>query len=219
MDNIVYFHGAKVSLAPFFVIFYAWELRKLGEVCQINGRIGFRGYTEKDIISKEKGGVLAFTPTNIVNNHLVLNVRNTYITRIKYDESPEIMVENGNILFVKTGSTLGKSALITGLNEDSTVNPQVVVIKTDIPNQKILSTILTTDKVQSQIASVKIGGAVPTMTETELKNIELAIPINEDEKKQIGAYFRTLDHLITLHQRKLETLKKLKKAMLQKMFI
>ena len=197
----------------------AWELRKLGEVCQINGRIGFRGYTEKDIISKEKGGVLAFTPTNIVNNHLVLNVRNTYITRIKYDESPEIMVENGNILFVKTGSTLGKSALITGLNEDSTVNPQVVVIKTDIPNQKILSTILTTDKVQSQIASVKIGGAVPTMTETELKNIELAIPINEDEKKQIGAYFRTLDHLITLHQRKLETLKKLKKAMLQKMFI
>ena len=30
----------------------AWELRKLGEVCQINGRIGFRGYTEKDIISK-----------------------------------------------------------------------------------------------------------------------------------------------------------------------
>ena len=196
----------------------AWELRKLGEVCQINGRIGFRGYTEKDIISKEKGGVLAFTPTNIVNNHLVLNVRNTYITRIKYDESPEIMVENGNILFVKTGSTLGKSALITGLNEDSTVNPQVVVIKTDIPNQKILSTILTTDKVQSQIASVKIGGAVPTMTETELKNIELAIPINEDEKKQIGAYFRTLDHLITLHQRKCETLQKLKKSMLQKMF-
>ena len=32
MDNIVYFHGAKVSLAPFFVIFYAWELRELGEI-------------------------------------------------------------------------------------------------------------------------------------------------------------------------------------------
>ena len=31
MDNIVYFHGAKVSLAPFFVIFYAWEQRELGE--------------------------------------------------------------------------------------------------------------------------------------------------------------------------------------------
>ncbi len=84
----------------------------MGEVCQINGRIGFRGYTEKDIIPKEQGGVLAFTPTNIVNNQLALNVKNTYITRAKYDESPEIMVKNGNILFVKTGSTLGKSALV-----------------------------------------------------------------------------------------------------------
>ena len=181
---------------------FSWEQRKLGEVCQINGRIGFRGYTEKDIIPKEQGGVLAFTPTNIVNNQLTLNVRNTYITRVKYDESPEIMVKNGNILFVKTGSTLGKSALVTGFTEDSTVNPQVVVIKTDIPNQKILSTILTTDKVQSQVASVKIGGAVPTMTETELKNIELSMPINEDERIKIGAFFSKLDNIITLHQRK-----------------
>ena len=214
--------GAKFFLAPCFFAVYitiSWEQRKLGEVCQINGRIGFRGYTEKDIISKEQGGVLAFTPTNIVNNQLTLNVRNTYITRIKYDESPEIMVKNGNILFVKTGSTLGKSALVTGFNEDSTVNPQVVVIKTDIPNQKILSTILTTDKVQSQVASVKIGGAVPTMTETELKNIELSMPINEDERIKIGSFFSHLDSLITLHQRKLETLQKMKKSLLQKMFV
>ncbi len=193
----------------------AWEQRKLGEVCQINGRIGFRGYTEKDIIPKEQGGVLAFTPTNIVNNQLALNVKNTYITRAKYDESPEIMVKNGNILFVKTGSTLGKSALVTGFNEDSTVNPQVVVIKTGVSNQKILSTILTTDKVQSQVASVKIGGAVPTMTETELKNIELSMPVNEDERIRIGTFFTELDTLITLHQRKLETEKKKKKAIMQ----
>lgn len=195
-----------------------WEQRELGDVCQIDGRIGFRGYTEKDIIPKEQGGVLAFTPTNIVNNQLVLNVKNTYITRAKYDESPEIMVKNGNILFVKTGSTLGKSALVTGFHEDSTVNPQVVVIKTNISNQKILSTILTTDKVQSQVASVKIGGAVPTMTETELKNIELSMPVNEDEKIKIGTFFTELDRLITLHQRKCDKLIQFKAAMLKKMF-
>lgn len=195
-----------------------WEQRKLGEVCQINGRIGFRGYTEKDIIPKEQGGVLAFTPTNIVNNQLALNVKNTYITRAKYDESPEIMVKNGNILFVKTGSTLGKSALVTGFNEDSTVNPQVVVIKTGVSNQKILSTILTTDKVQSQVASVKIGGAVPTMTETELKNIELSMPVNEDERIRIGTFFTELDSLITLHQRKCDKYKSIKAGLIRKLF-
>ena len=45
----------------------------------------------------------------------------------------------------------------------------------------------------------------------------ISIPSIE-EQRQIGAYFRTLDHLITLHQRKCETLQKLKKSMLQKMF-
>ena len=42
----------------------AWEQRKLGEVIRLNGRIGFRGYTEKDIVSKDDGGVLTFSPTN-----------------------------------------------------------------------------------------------------------------------------------------------------------
>ena len=41
-----------------------WEQRKLGEVIRLNGRIGFRGYTEKDIVSKDDGGVLTFSPTN-----------------------------------------------------------------------------------------------------------------------------------------------------------
>ena len=45
----------------------------------------------------------------------------------------------------------------------------------------------------------------------------ISIPSIE-EQRQIGTYFRTLDHLITLHQRKCETLQKLKKSMLQKMF-
>ena len=42
----------------------AWEQRKLGEVIRLNGRIGFRGYKEKDIVSKDDGGVLTFSPTN-----------------------------------------------------------------------------------------------------------------------------------------------------------
>ena len=190
----------------------------MGEVCKMNGRIGFRGYTEKDIISKEAGGVLTFSPTNIVDNQLTIGVKNTYITKEKYEESSEIMVKNGNILFVKTGSTLGKSALVTGIEEDCTVNPQVVVIKVEADSQKILSVALTSLPVQKQITAVKIGGAVPTMTETELKNIDLFLPQSSDERIKIGEYFTDLDNLITLHQRKCDEMKKLKKYMIQKMF-
>ena len=197
----------------------AWEQRKLGELVRLNGRIGFRGYTEKDIISREEGGVLTFSPTNIVDNKLTTTCRNTYITRFKYDESPEIKVHNGDILFVKTGSTLGKSALITGLFEDATLNPQVVVMRANKGDEEFISSMLITDNVLKQVSAAKIGGAVPTLTETKIKDFDVVIPCNKDERHKIGAYFKNLDHLITLHQRELEKLQNIKKSMLEKMFV
>ena len=181
---------------------FSWEQRKLGEVIRLNGRIGFRGYTEKDIVSKDDGGVLTFSPTNIVDNKLTTNCKNTYITRFKYDESPEIKIHNGDILFVKTGSTLGKSALVTGLSEDATLNPQVVVMRTNNLNVEFLAAMLVTNAIISQVNSAKIGGAVPTLTETRIKDFDVAIPVSEAEKEQIGQFFSQLDNLITLHQRK-----------------
>ena len=196
----------------------AWEQRKLGDIVRLNGRIGFRGYTEKDIISKEAGGILTFSPTNIVGNTLTTSCKNTYITRFKYDESPEIQVHNGDILFVKTGSTLGKSALITGLLEEATLNPQIVVMRVKAGEEQFIATVLTTESILKQVNSSKIGGAVPTLTETKIKEFSISIPSNDEEKKKIGNYFKLLDHLITLHQRKLDKLVKVKKAMLEKMF-
>lgn len=191
----------------------AWEQRKLGEVIQLNGRIGFRGYTEKDIVSKDDGGILTFSPTNIVDNKLTTNCKNTYITRFKYDESPEIKIHNGDILFVKTGSTLGKSALVTGLSEDATLNPQVVVMRTNNLNAEFLAAMLVTNTIISQVNSAKIGGAVPTLTETRIKDFDVAIPVSEAEKEQIGKFFGQLDRLITLHQRELEETKTYKKTL------
>ena len=197
----------------------AWEQRKLGEVIRLNGRIGFRGYTEKDIVSKNDEGVLTFSPTNIVDNKLTTNCKNTYITRFKYDESPEIKIHNGDILFVKTGSTLGKSALVTELSEDATLNPQVVVMRSNNLNVDFLAAMLVTNSITSQVNSSKIGGAVPTLTEMRIKDFDVAIPVSETEGEQIGHFFRQLDGLITLHQRKLEELKNMKKTLLQQMFV
>ena len=200
LDHLITLHQ---RITPYFLKInaFVWEQRKLGDSCKLNGRIGFRGYTEKDIISKEAGGVLTFSPTNIVDNKLTIECKNTYITREKYDESPEIKISNGDILFVKTGSTLGKSALVAGLKEDASINPQIVVMHVEKDTENFMSNVLITDRVMKQVAAVKIGGAVPTMTETELKNFTYFAPAEKEEKKKIGDFFRTLDHLITLHQR------------------
>lgn len=202
LDNLITLHHRKPYFWNKFIVI-DWEQRKLGDSCKLNGRIGFRGYTEKDIISKGAGGVLTFSPTNIVDNKLTIECKNTYITREKYDESPEIKISNGDILFVKTGSTLGKSALVAGLKEDASINPQIVVMRVEKDTENFMSNVLITDRVMKQVAAVKIGGAVPTMTETELKNFTYFAPAEKEEKKKIGDHFRTLDNLITLHHHKL----------------
>lgn len=197
----------------------AWEQRKLGDLIFLNGRIGFRGYTEADIVSKDEGGVLTFSPTNIVDNRITIKCKNTYITRLKYDESPEIKVYNGDILFVKTGSTLGKSALVKDIFEDATLNPQVVVMRPNNLSSEFLSVMMLTDNILSQVRKSRIGGAVPTLTESTIKAFDTLIPKNNEEAQKIGKIFGCLDYVITLHQRKLDKLQEVKKGLLQKMFV
>ena len=59
---------------------------------------------------------------------------------------------------------------------------------------------------------------VPQLTVPQLAKYEVAFPRQLDEEEHIGAFFKQLDHLITLHQRKYDKLTKVKKAMLEKMF-
>ena len=62
------------------------------------------------------------------------------------------------------------------------------------------------------------GTSYPAINSSDLANIKISLPNNSTEQQQIGTYFSNLDHLITLHQRKCEQTKTLKKYMLQKMF-
>ncbi len=195
-----------------------WVNYKLGEIVDIRGRIGFRGYTKSDIINKEDGGVLTFSPTNIIYNKLKNTVHDTYITKEKYEESPEIMVKTGDILFVKTGSTLGKSTLVANLNEEATVNPQIVVMRVKVFfHQKFTSTYLTLNKILRQVAQTRIGGAIPTLTESEIKKFQVSFPVYEEQQK-IGEFFSKLDRQIELEEQKLAKLEEQKKGYMQKIF-
>ena len=65
---------------------------------------------------------------------------------------------------------------------------------------------------------LSFGTGQPLVKASELKSLLLSMPRNALEKKQIGTFFRHLDRLITLHQRKRGRLENIKKAMLEKMF-
>ena len=120
-----------------------WNKYKLEELTSIVGRIGFRGYTTNDIVEKGNGAI-ALSPTNIVNNKLTYDKDNTYISFYKYEESPEIKIQQGDVIFVKTGSTVGKVAYVETLICETTLNPQVVVLKNIKCHNFLLSVILST---------------------------------------------------------------------------
>ena len=61
-------------------------------------------------------------------------------------------------------------------------------------------------------------GALPSYNATDVENLDIKMPIDINEQKVIGEFFANLDNLIILHQRKIDKLKNLKKAMLEKMF-
>lgn len=69
------------------------------------------------------------------------------------------------------------------------------------------------------IANQSTGSKMPRADWNLVSNLEFAVPVSGDEQSKIGGYFSSLDTLITLHQRKLDELKNMKKTLLQQMFV
>jgi len=156
----------------------------LGEVCEIKGRIGYRGYTKNDLVEKGEGAI-TLSPSNIQKNKFITE-ECTYISWFKYEESPEIKVFEGDILFVKTGSTYGKVALVEELNEKATINPQFVVLKDIKCLNKFLFYAMTTDTFRAQVENIIGGAATPTLSQTNLAELEIPLPPLPEQQRIVS---------------------------------
>ena len=74
-----------------------------------------------------------------------------------------------------------------------------------------------TDKAKKKIENITTGNTIKHILASDMQEFVVDVP-NYEEQKVIASYFRNIDHLITLHQRKCDEVKSLKKYMLQKMF-
>lgn len=159
------------------------EWKKLGDICEIKGRIGFRGYTRDDQVDKGKGAI-SLSPGNIDNGSM--NYEScTYITWDKYEESPEIKVNEGDIILCKTAS-VGKVARIHHLPEKATINPQLVLIKNIQTNPQYLFYVLDDKPFQSKIKGLAGIGSVPNVSQAKLSAIEIPIPSLFEQIRIVG---------------------------------
>lgn len=149
------------------------EYVKLGNICNIKGRIGFRGYTRDDQV-KEGEGALSLSPSNIQNGQIDYT-KGTFISWKKYNESPEIITYDGDIIFCKTAS-VGKVALVKNLPYAATINPQLVVLKDIKCNAPFLTYVLGTDSFQKKVISMAGVGSVPNIPQKSLADLEIPVP-------------------------------------------
>lgn len=160
------------------------EYKKLEEICEIRGRIGFRGYTKEDMVREGKGAI-SLTASNITRGYHTDYTNNTYLNWKKYEESPEIMVSNGDIILCQRGS-IGKSAIVENLPEKATINPQLLLLKNIKCNNYYLALYFRTNDFLRNLEKITGHGTVQIIAQKDVKKLEIPIPTKERQEKIVN---------------------------------
>ena len=206
-------NGSDVPEIRFKGFTEAWEQRKLGEVGKARSGIGFP--------DSEQGGAFGIpffkvSDMNSDGNENEMTVANNYVTPTQITTHRWSPIEElPAIFFAKVGAAvmLNRKRLcrFPFLLDNNTMAYSLDCTKWNADFAKaIFETVDLTSLVQV--------GALPSYNAGDVEAMEIFLP-SLPEQAYIGAYFKSLDNLITLHQRKLEKLKNIKKSMLDKMFV
>ena len=194
-----------------------WKEVRLGDVCNIFGRIGFRGYTINDLVSSKDEGAISLSPTNIIDGEINVD-KCSYISWNKYYESPEIMIFKNDILIVKTGSSYGRTALVKEVKHQMTINPQFVVLKNININPIYLSYYIKSKTFQNQISSIVVGSAIPTLSQKNLANLYLKIQGSQTQQ-EIAGILSSLDAKIETNNKLNEKMEEMAQAIFKSWFV
>lgn len=195
-----------------------WKEVRLGDVCEIYGRIGFRGYTTNDLVDTPKEGAISLSPKNIINGELNLD-QCTYIKWDKYYESPEIMINPNEIIITKTGSSVGRTTFVRRVVHPMTLNPQLVVLKNISENAEFLSYYIKSALFQSVLKSIVVGSAIPTLSQKNLANLIINVPKEVAYQRRIASILSSLDRKIELNNKINADLEEMAQAIFKNWFV
>ena len=180
-----------------------WEQRKLGEVVK-----SYSGGTPTASNKEYYGGDIPFIRSAEINSDMT----ELYITQKGLDNSSAKMVEKGTILYAMYGATSGEVG-ISKIN--GAINQAILAMIPSGYNSKIIAQYLRKNK--ESIIGKYLQGGQGNLSANIILDLPIQLPRIE-ESNQIANFLESFDNLITLHQRKLNKLEKLKKAYLEELF-
>jgi len=170
---------------------------------------------------------LTYSPNNVVNDNGTLVLRSSNVKNGEVVDADNVYVnsevvnscnvQNGDIIVVvRNGSRslIGKHAQIKGDRDKTVIGAFMTGLRSDHSN--FINALLDTPVFKNEIDK-NLGATINQITNGMFHQMIFLMPGNK-EKDKIGNHFKTLDTLITLHQRKLDKIKSTKKAYLSEMF-
>ena len=195
----------------------AWEQRCFSDIAEVR-----RGLTyTPDLLTNTKiNSIRVLRSSNIFDGSFICSDKDDVfvtknIVRIKTIKNGEILVTAAN----GSSALVGKHCIVQGVSDGSAVHGGfMLAVKTSFPG--FLQASMNSEWYEKFIKIYSSGGngSIGNLSGSVLLKQEIPIP-EEHEIKQIGVFFEKIDSLITLHQRKLEKLKNIKKSLLEKMFV
>lgn len=190
----------------------AWEQRELGDCSEI-----FLGLTYTPKYVDE--GKIFISSKDIAKDYLDLS-EPKYISEEEFNRSSEnAKPKKGDILFTRVGSNLGHPVIIETKEKLCIFVSLGYLRPLNFVHNYYMKYWMCSPDFKTQIFQKTGGGAKVNVNTGWLRKFSFQFSKNIEEQIQIGVFFKNIDNLITLHQRKLEKLKNIKKSMLEKMFI
>ena len=201
----------------------AWEQQKLGEVFEtVTDYVAAGSFADlaENVVYRDTPNYAQLVRTTDLKNGFHSG-SNVYVDKKAFDFLYRVNLDKECIILPNIGNC-GEVYLVIPDDlpyKHNVLGPNAILIRSDTSDNVFLSILLQGKDFQEKLSLIISPNGQTKFNKTELKQISLNMPKQSDEQHQLGAYFSQLDRLITLHQRKIDKIKNLKKAMLDKMFI
>lgn len=182
-----------------------WEQRKLGDVVNVyDGVHKTPDYTD--------GGIMFLSVENISTLK-----SEKYISEEAFNRDFKVYPEKGDVLMTRIGD-VGTPNVVETTKKVAFYVSLALLKPTDIDSYFLCNSILS-PFFQNGLKERTLVTAIPQkINKDEIGKVSLFVPTSIDEQREIGAFFQSLDNLITLHQREIDRIVCLRKAMVEKMF-
>ena len=190
-----------------------WEQRKLGEWSELITK----GTTPSRF--SENGPVFFVKIEALRDKYVIKELCSTIDEDIHTEELSRSILKENDIVFAIAGATVGKCAIITKEILPANTNQALAIVRLKQGiNRDFVYLSLTSEQMNTYIRLSKSVGAQPNLSLAQMNDFVFACPKDSGEQAKIGEFFSSLDDIITLHQRKCDKLKEVKRYMLQNMF-